>query len=79
MVRYYLNDSGRLQAVDGMPKLRDSLVWIDLSREHYGIHGTPEPDQIGRAASHGCVRMTNWDAMTVASLVKPGTKVLFTN
>lgn len=55
------------------------LVWIDLSREHYGIHGTPEPDQIGRAASHGCVRMTNWDAMRVASLVKPGTKVLFTN
>jgi len=52
-------------------------VWIDLSKEHYGIHGTPEPRTIGRTQSHGCVRLTNWDALTVASLVKPGTPVLF--
>jgi lipoprotein-anchoring transpeptidase ErfK/SrfK len=52
-------------------------VWIDLSKEHYGIHGTPEPRTIGRSESHGCVRLTNWDALTVASLVKPGTPVLF--
>ncbi len=53
------------------------FVWIDLSKEHYGIHGTPEPSHIGHVESHGCVRMTNWDAVHVASLVKPGTRVLF--
>jgi lipoprotein-anchoring transpeptidase ErfK/SrfK len=52
-------------------------VWIDISKEHYGLHGTPEPQTIGRTESHGCVRLTNWDALTVASLVKPGTPVLF--
>jgi lipoprotein-anchoring transpeptidase ErfK/SrfK len=52
------------------------VVWIDLDKPHYGLHGTPEPRTIGRTASHGCVRLTNWDAMTVAGLVKPGTPVL---
>ena len=55
------------------------VVWIDLSKEHYGIHGTPEPSTIGRTESHGCVRLTNWDALNVATLVRPGTKVVFTN
>jgi lipoprotein-anchoring transpeptidase ErfK/SrfK len=54
------------------------VVWIDISRPHYGLHGTPEPSSIGRSASHGCVRLTNWDATKVASLVRPGTRVLFT-
>jgi lipoprotein-anchoring transpeptidase ErfK/SrfK len=54
------------------------LVWIDLSKEHYGIHGTPEPKTISKTTSHGCVRLTNWDALTVASMVKPGTPVHFT-
>jgi len=53
------------------------VVWIDLSKEHYGIHGTPEPRMIGRSFSHGCVRLTNWDALTLASLVEPGTPILF--
>jgi lipoprotein-anchoring transpeptidase ErfK/SrfK len=53
------------------------LVWIDLSKEHYGIHGTPEPEKISTTYSHGCVRLTNWDALTVAGLVKPGTPVVF--
>jgi lipoprotein-anchoring transpeptidase ErfK/SrfK len=53
------------------------LVWVDLSKEHYGLHGTPEPATIGRAESHGCVRLTNWDALTLAGLVKPGTPVIF--
>lgn len=52
-------------------------VWIDLSRPHYGLHGTPEPANIGRTESHGCVRLTNWDALHVAALVGPGTPVLF--
>jgi lipoprotein-anchoring transpeptidase ErfK/SrfK len=53
------------------------VVWISLSLEHYGLHGTPEPGNIGHTESHGCVRMTNWDAARVASLVKPGTAVVF--
>ncbi|WP_293855665.1 L,D-transpeptidase [uncultured Alsobacter sp.] len=52
-------------------------VWIDLTAETYGIHGTPEPRMIGRSFSHGCVRLTNWDALDLASLVKPGTPVDF--
>ena len=53
------------------------VVWIDLSKEHYGIHGTPEPGQIGHTASHGCVRLTNWDALRLAALVAKGTPVRF--
>jgi lipoprotein-anchoring transpeptidase ErfK/SrfK len=54
------------------------VVWVDISRPHYGLHGTPEPSAIGKTTSHGCVRLTNWDAQKLADLVKPGTKVLFT-
>jgi lipoprotein-anchoring transpeptidase ErfK/SrfK len=53
------------------------VVWIALSLEHYGLHGTPEPGNVGHTESHGCVRLTNWDAARVAALVKPGTPVLF--
>ncbi|WP_425491129.1 L,D-transpeptidase family protein [Luteimonas fraxinea] len=51
-------------------------VWIDLSKPHYGIHGTPEPQNIGKTQSHGCIRMTNWSARRVADVVKPGTVAL---
>jgi lipoprotein-anchoring transpeptidase ErfK/SrfK len=53
------------------------VVWIALSLEHYGMHGTPEPANVGHTESHGCVRLTNWDAARVAALVKPGTPVHF--
>ncbi|HET9368900.1 MAG TPA: L,D-transpeptidase [Vicinamibacterales bacterium] len=53
------------------------VVWIDISKEHYGIHGTPEPGKVGQTASHGCVRLTNWDAGIVAGLVKVGTPIFF--
>ena len=53
------------------------VVWIALSLEHYGLHGTPEPANVGHTESHGCVRLTNWDAARVAALVKPGTPVHF--
>jgi lipoprotein-anchoring transpeptidase ErfK/SrfK len=51
------------------------VVWIDINKEHFGLHGTPEPSTIGRTESHGCVRLTNWDAVRLAKLVAPGTKV----
>lgn len=52
------------------------VVWIDLSKEHYGIHGTPEPGNIGKTQSHGCIRLTNWDALLVADAVAPGFAVV---
>jgi lipoprotein-anchoring transpeptidase ErfK/SrfK len=52
-------------------------VWIALSREGYGIHGTPEPSKVSKSESHGCIRLTNWDALQLASGVVKGTLVDF--
>lgn len=48
------------------------LVWIDLSKEHYGIHGTPEPSKIAKTESHGCIRLSNWNVLTLSAAVSPG-------
>ncbi len=53
------------------------VVWLDLDKKHYGIHGTPHPEKIGRTESHGCIRLTNWDAARLAVMVKPGTPAVF--
>ncbi|MDH7638630.1 L,D-transpeptidase family protein [Sphingomonas sp. MAHUQ-71] len=53
------------------------VIWMDLNKPHYGIHGTPMPENIGRTASHGCVRMTNWDAARLSLMVKAGTPAIF--
>jgi len=53
------------------------VVWMDLDKEHYGIHGTPTPETIGRTASHGCIRLTNWDAARLSLMVKAGTPAVF--
>ncbi|HEY1943044.1 MAG TPA: extensin family protein [Roseiarcus sp.] len=53
------------------------LVWIDLTAPSYGIHGAPNPENIGKTASHGCIRLTNWDAVELASMVRPGAIVKF--
>jgi lipoprotein-anchoring transpeptidase ErfK/SrfK len=53
------------------------LVWIDLTAPSYGIHGTPTPDAIGKTGSHGCIRLTNWDAADLAAMAHPGTVVRF--
>lgn len=52
-------------------------VWIDLSRQSYGIHGTPDPSKVGKTFSNGCIRLTNWDAEQLAAAVKPGVRVEF--
>ena len=52
-------------------------MWINLSAESYGIHGTPSPGKVSKAESHGCVRLTNWDAERVAAQVAKGTPVSF--
>ena len=53
------------------------LVWIDINKPHYGIHGTPEPGTVGHTSSHGCVRLTNWDVLKLAAMVGKGTTVEF--
>jgi lipoprotein-anchoring transpeptidase ErfK/SrfK len=53
------------------------IEWIGLSEEGYGIHGTPEPSKVSKSESHGCVRLTNWDAVQLASMVKKGVPVEF--
>jgi lipoprotein-anchoring transpeptidase ErfK/SrfK len=61
------------------PNNRVGTVWINLSAEGYGIHGTPWPAKVSKAESHGCVRLTNWDAERVADRVSKGTLVEFAN
>ena len=81
----YTYDPARLTYGNGKQKLVVApgpnnpvgTVWIDLSRDTYGIHGTPEPHEIGKTASNGCVRLTNWDAEQLAAAVKPGVDVKF--
>ncbi len=53
------------------------VVWIDLSIPSYGIHGTPDPEKVGKTESHGCIRLTNWDARDLASHTQKGAKVEF--
>ncbi|WP_375408106.1 L,D-transpeptidase family protein [uncultured Methylobacterium sp.] len=53
------------------------LVWIDLSIPSYGIHGTPEPEKVGKTESHGCIRLTNWDARELAGSLERGATVEF--
>jgi lipoprotein-anchoring transpeptidase ErfK/SrfK len=55
------------------PNTPVGVVWMALSKAHYGMHGTPDPDSIGYASSHGCIRLTNWDAAEVAHRVTEGT------
>ena len=53
------------------------VAWLDLTKEHYGIHGTPEPQLIGKTQSHGCLRMTNWDVMRLSLMMKLGFRAKF--
>ncbi|HXS94530.1 MAG TPA: L,D-transpeptidase [Candidatus Limnocylindrales bacterium] len=68
-------DKNEKEVIKPGPRNPVGVVWIDLSKQHYGIHGTPDPSLIGHAFSHGCIRLTNWDAWQLASMVKPGTPV----
>ncbi len=52
------------------------VAWIGLDRPGYGIHGTPDPEKVGRTESHGCFRLANWDARTLLALVEEGMTVI---
>jgi lipoprotein-anchoring transpeptidase ErfK/SrfK len=66
------NPSHTKATIPAGPNNPVGVVWIDLSKEHYGIHGTPEPSRIGKTQSHGCIRLTNWSALLVAEAVAAG-------
>jgi lipoprotein-anchoring transpeptidase ErfK/SrfK len=68
--------AGKLHIPPG-PNGPVGVVWIALTAPDYGIHGTPDPHLVGKTASHGCVRLTNWDAEELSKAVKPGVKVTF--
>ncbi len=70
-------DNDRILTIPPGPNGPVGSIWIALDKPTYGIHGTPEPSKIGKTASHGCIRLTNWDAAELAKLVKPGVTVEF--
>ena len=72
-----VSDKASKQLLPPGPNGPVGVAWIDLSKPHYGIHGTPAPETIGRAESHGCVRLTNWDVARLAQMVSAATKVEF--
>lgn len=67
---------GKLKIAPG-PNNPVGLVWIELTKPTYGIHGAPDAELVGKTASHGCVRLTNWDAIALGRAVKPGSPVIF--
>lgn len=67
---------GKLKIAPG-PNNPVGLVWIELTKPTYGVHGAPDPELVGKTASHGCVRLTNWDAVTLGRAVKPGAPIVF--
>lgn len=81
--KYYFDPSDRKWGPDKKltiaagPNNPVGSTWIDLSKDGYGIHGSPDPKLIGKTASHGCVRLTNWDAEELGGAVSQGAKVSF--
>jgi lipoprotein-anchoring transpeptidase ErfK/SrfK len=72
-----VEDDEKEQMLPPGPNGPVGVVWIDLSREHIGIHGTNAPETIKRAESHGCVRLTNWDAARLTRMIGNGMEVVF--
>ncbi|UVC08955.1 murein L,D-transpeptidase [Rhizobium sp. TH2] len=76
-VNFQQGENKKALELPGGPNGPVGTVWIDLTEPTYGIHGTPEPELIDKVGSHGCVRLTNWDAEELAGMVKPGVAVKF--
>jgi lipoprotein-anchoring transpeptidase ErfK/SrfK len=72
-----VEDTEKEQMLPPGPNGPVGVVWIDLNREHIGLHGTNSPETIKRAESHGCVRLTNWDAARLTQMIGNGTPVVF--
>ncbi len=67
-------DAQRVEVAAG-PNNPVGNLWLGLSKPHWGIHGTPDPSNVGHTETNGCIHLTNWDAQRLASLVKPGFRV----
>lgn len=76
-VNFQQGDNTEVLKIPPGPNGPVGTIWIDLSKPTYGIHGTPEPSLIDKVASHGCVRLTNWDAEELAKMVEAGVTVEF--
>ena len=72
-----VSDEKEKQKLPPGPNGLVGVAWLDLTKEHYGIHGTPEPSTIGKTESHGCLRMTNWDVVRLSYMLKPGFRAVF--
>jgi lipoprotein-anchoring transpeptidase ErfK/SrfK len=77
--KYQFKEVEKQRPFDLQPGPNNPLgtTWIALSRPSYGIHGTPEPSEVGKSASHGCVRLTNWDVQRLAAMLSKGLPVKF--
>lgn len=67
--------SGNFHLLPPGPGNPVGVMWIALNKKGIGIHGTNEPGSIGHAASHGCIRLANWDVVRLATKIKPGDNV----
>ncbi len=76
-INFQQGDNTGILTIPPGPNGPVGTIWIDLSEPTYGIHGTPEPSLIDKTGSHGCVRLTNWDAEELAGMVEPGVVVEF--
>ena len=76
-INFQQGDNAEVLTIPPGPNGPVGSIWIDLSEPTYGIHGTPEPSLIDKTGSHGCVRLTNWDAEELAKMVSPGVVVDF--
>lgn len=74
---YEVDDTEPEAMLKAGPNSPVGKVWMALSKEHYGIHGTSDPSSIGYASSHGCIRLTNWNATRLGRSVEKGTSVEF--
>lgn len=74
---YEVDDSEPEANLPPGPNSPVGIVWIALSKKHFGIHGTSSPDTIGYASSHGCIRLTNWDAREMGHRLAPGVTIEF--
>ena len=78
-VNFKQGKNDKVRTVPKGPNGPVGSIWFDLTEPTYGIHGTPDPDLVNKVGSHGCVRLTNWDAEELAGMVKPGVVVRFVN
>ena len=67
--------SGNFYLLPPGPRNPVGVMWIALNKKGIGIHGTNDPDSIGRAVSHGCIRLANWDVVRLATKIKHGDNV----